>query len=363
MNVWSLKTSTYIRKALRLENTLAAILAFFLYTLVCTLCLSPTPVQITEKNKCPQLLSTETKSPLKQSILHAVDTASESITLLIYNLCDKQLLSRLQKASLRGVRITIIADPYSSADIEKNLSPPVKVYLRKPSRGLMHLKILVIDHHNVWLGSANMSASSLVSHGNLCAAFSSKIFAQYIEAYAQNIIDKKPFTRDPLTLPLKQQQLILYIHPQHAQASLQHLVHAINQATKRVFVAMYTFTNKDLVDSLIKANIRGVDVRAVFDQDSAKNTSKVAYQLLMKNKIPTGTRTIQGLLHHKIALIDDTLAMGSCNWTKAGFFSNADCILWLNPLDKSQKEQIDNLWKEIETNSTLIPIVQNNMSH
>lgn len=340
-----------VMKALRLEYSLTLLLAFCLYFFISENILSTSPIIVTE-NTTPTLFSTETQSPIKTSLLYAIDQAKEKITLLIYSLSDRQILTKLQQAALRGVDVTVIADPYSASDIEHTLGSKVHTYLRKPN-GLMHLKIFVIDKNIIWLGSANMSTSSLESHGNLCSAIVSKTLSEYIERFAQSLIATKPFEEQPVIIQSPEQKLTLFMHPFQGDESLTYLVKKINTATKRVFVAMYTFTNKDLVNALLQAQKRGVTVRAVFDKDSAKNTSKVAFQMLQKAHIPVGTRTTPGLLHHKFALIDDSLAMGSCNWTKAGFFSNCDCILWFEPLDTFQENHLLKLWQKIETASTL----------
>lgn len=340
-----------VLRALKLEYTLSLFLAFFLYFFLSQAIFSTSPIVVSEETS-PHLFSTETKSPLKSSLLYAIDHAQKKITILIYNLCDHQILQKLREASQRGVDVTVIADPYSSKDLEKSLSFPIHVYLRKP-KGLMHLKIFILDGREVWLGSANMSQSSLESHGNLCTAFSSKVLSDYLEKFARSLIDTQAFALPPLHLVTKEQHLSLFLHPFHGEESFQYLLERINKASKRIFVAMYTFTNKPLVDSLVKASLRGVSVKVLFDKDSAKNTSKMAFTHLKKLSLPVGTRTTQGLLHHKFALIDDTLAMGSCNWTKAGFYSNCDCIFWLEPLTPSQNEHMCNLWQKIESASTL----------
>ena len=339
-------------KVLRLEHTLALLIAFCLYFFVIDAFFTPVEIVISEENTSPLLLSTETNSPIKTSLYYSIDHAEKDITILIYNLCERELMRKLQKAAARGVDVTVIADPYSSKDVQKVLGPQIKTYLRKP-KGLMHLKMVVIDHMIVWLGSANLSLSSLESHGNLCTAFSSKALADYIEKFAFDLIHSEPFSQPPLHIQTEKQTLTLFMHPFHGDESADTLLKRIDQATRRVFVAMYTFTNKELLDALIRAKKRQIDVRVIFDKDSSTNTSRVAFDRLRKAAIPTGIRTLPGLLHHKFAIIDNSLEMGSCNWTKAGFKSNCDFILWLDPLTEPQEEHMHNLWKKIETASTL----------
>ena len=319
----------------------------FLYYVLTHTLLSTPPIVIEEKDVQPLFFSTEVHSPLKTSLIHAIDTSQHKITLLIYNLCDTHIIRALKQASQRGVDVTVIVDPSSSDDIITLLGTSIHTYVRKP-KGLMHLKIFLIDGQTVWLGSANMSLSSLETHGNLFTAFSSPAFATYVEQFAQSLIDKSAFDLPPLTIQAKEQTMSLFLHPRQGKESLSYLIGRIEKAKNKVFVAMYTFTHKDIVDTLIRAQQRGVDVRVVFDKDSSKNTSKIAFQKLRNSSIPTSIRTKEGLLHHKFAWIDDSLSMGSCNWTKSGFMANCDCIVWFDPLNKEEKAHMNTLWHEIE---------------
>lgn len=325
----------------------SAITVFFFYFLLTQSLFYTHPIVLHENDIHPIVFSTEEKSPLKASLLHAINKAERKIILLIYNVCDTHILRALKQAGQRGVKVTVIADPSSAHDVEALTGSAIHTYLRKP-RGLMHLKILLIDDREVWLGSANMSLSSLEVHGNTFLAFSSTTLSAYIEQFAESLINHKPFREPPLFVQANKQALTLFLHPFHGKESLSFLIEKIEQAKQRIFVAMYTFTHKDLLDSLIRAKKRGVDVRVVFDKDSSKNTSKIAYTRLKKTSIPTLVRAKEGLLHHKFAWIDDTLAIGSCNWTKSGFMANCDCILWLHPLNTEETTHLHAIWQEIE---------------
>ena len=344
-------TSRKIRHILSLQNSLTALLAFVLYCFLTTSLLSTPPLVVQESDVHPHFFSTEEKSPLKASLIFAIGKAERKITLLIYNLCDTQIIRALRQAGQRGVDVTVIVDPSSSEDIRGLQGPNIHTYVRKP-KGLMHLKIFLIDGKEVWLGSANMSISSLEVHGNLFSAFHSPTMADYIEKYAVCLIEKQSFNNAPLVIESDEQSLRLFLHPCQGKESLSYLIERIDQAKTRVFVAMYTFTQKELLNSLIRAKERGVDVRVVFDKDSSKNTSKLAFTTLRRSTVSTRVRTRDGLLHHKFAWIDNSLAMGSCNWTKSGFMANCDCIVWFQPLNEEEDQHMMTLWQEIEGYST-----------
>jgi phosphatidylserine/phosphatidylglycerophosphate/cardiolipin synthase-like enzyme len=169
----------------------------------------------------------------------------------------------------------------------------------------------------------------------------------------ESLINETPLASPPLLVNSANQKLHFFLHPEHGKISLNEIIRRIDKATHRVFVAMYTFTHPDLLQTLCVAKKRGVDVRVIFDRDSSLQTSKKAYAFCKKEHITCGFRSKTGLLHYKTAIIDNTLVTGSCNWTKAGFLSNNEAILIIDPLSASQEKWISRWWAEIEKISTI----------
>jgi len=80
----------------------------------------------------------------------------------------------------------------------------------------MHQKIIVIDHKMVFIGSANMTPTSLRMHDNLVAGFVSEPIAQFLEKH-------KPFTPGYFRTKIARQDVELWLLPDprgHALASL-----------------------------------------------------------------------------------------------------------------------------------------------
>jgi len=132
----------------------------------------------------------------------------------------------------------------------------------------------------------------------------------------------------------------------------------INQAKKYIHVAVYAFTNRFLARALIKAAKRGVEVKVVLDEkfDSENEYSKGDY--LKRNGIQVkkikawakkGLRIIEGLMHHKFAVIDDKIVItGSYNWTATAEFANYENLLIFEDaleLAKAYEDEFERLWK------------------
>jgi phosphatidylserine/phosphatidylglycerophosphate/cardiolipin synthase-like enzyme len=343
-----------IRKIVSLKSTLSTLLFLFVYTLITYLPYQKSPVCFDEKADSITFLSTDLKDPVRESIIQAIKDAKSSICLIIYALSDQKILSALREAAKRGVYTQVIYDPVATEEGDFLLGKDIHSYPRR-ERGLMHHKLLVIDHMKVFFGSQNFTPTSLESHGNLVAMISSLSLAERIEKLAQAMIDKKPFRDPPLILKTKDETIEVYFNPTNGNVALKKLVDIISSAKSRIFIAMFTFTNPEITRAVISSFHRGVDVRVLFDQQSSLQTSKKAFLAFKREKIPHGTRTKSGLLHYKMALIDDCFVFGSTNFTKAGFFSNNDLIAFMYPLTSKQEKILLSLWKTLEKNSSINP--------
>jgi cardiolipin synthase A/B len=341
-----------IQKVFRLQSALTLLIAFLLYTAASWWLFAPSIVQVQDEEGACSFLSTDLKDPIRPSLEYSILHAKESVLLIIYSLSDKKVVAALRDAATHGIDVTVIHDPVETTDCSFLLGKKVKCYPRR-GQGLMHNKLLVIDHAVVWLGSANMSTRSLTQQGNLVVALHSKKIAETIEKLGTAMISQSPYPSPPLQVEFPSTTMTIFFHPFHGKLAFQSLIDRIHKASKRIFVAMFTFTNTDLVSALCQAKKRGVDVRVVLDRDSSNQTSKKTYLRLKREGIRCGYRTKPGLLHYKTAIIDSSLVAGSCNWTLAGFTTNYETMVFIDPIPASQKTLIDQWWEAVEQCSSL----------
>jgi phosphatidylserine/phosphatidylglycerophosphate/cardiolipin synthase-like enzyme len=265
----------------------------------------------------------------------------------MYALTDPLLLKWLKLQASHDVHVTLYFDP-SAGHVE---SSPHFDAIPLKTRGLMHQKILIIDDHLVFLGSANMTTSSLVLHDNLTLGFHSPLLAQFLKDplhYAPHLPRQKIPSYPPLPFQIGSQQAQLWMLPDRQGSALAQVIHEIDSATKTIFISMFTLTHPDLTEALISAKKRGVDVRLCSDFYAGRGASRKSLKRLQEENIPLLFSQGQQLLHHKWALIDDhTLIVGSTNWTKAAFTKNRDCLLFLKDLSSDQQAYLKRLWKVV----------------
>ena len=214
----------------------------------------------------------------------------------------------------------------------------------------MHMKILVVDDVQVWIGSANMTTESLRMHGNLVVALNSPELASIINEKANSFPEEGRCAKCPsYDFIFKNQKLELWFLPSQENA-VSRVANVIDGAKKTIKVAMFTWTRMDLAQAIVKASKRGVKAEVVVDHYSGKGAGASVVKYLKKNGIPVGMSAGGTLLHHKFLYVDGkVLVNGSTNWTKAAFDNlNDDCFVVLNDLNESQRKLMDKLWKVIK---------------
>jgi phosphatidylserine/phosphatidylglycerophosphate/cardiolipin synthase-like enzyme len=206
----------------------------------------------------------------------------------------------------------------------------------------MHQKIMILDKEMVFIGSANMTRSSLKMHDNLVIGFVSKPVARFLEEH-------EPYTPGYLKTMVGGQSIELWLLPDPRGHALTELRKKIRNARKSIQIALFTFTHPGLIDEVIDAHNRGVKVSIVIDMHSALGASLKAVEKMKKAGVPTSLSQGVQLLHHKFVYIDEEMLFtGSANWTKAAFYRNSDCILALHHLNAEQKRFMTKLWTQIE---------------
>lgn len=120
-----------------------------------------------------------------------------------------------------------------------------------------------------------------------------------------------------------------------------------------VRVAIYSYTNKDIAQALVKAKKRGVDVRIVADKKSNASGKKYSAATFSANQgIPTALNGRYAIFHHKFAVIDRKhVLLGSFNWTSAAAKRNAEDVVLIRDdpaLAKTFTAEWDRLFKEAE---------------
>jgi len=294
-----------------------------------------------------ELYANQNHDDLKATIIESIRNAKTSVLLIIFTLKDPDVIEELRRKSESGVSVTVICDAKASREAKEGLGIKVNL-LRRFSEGHMHPKILVADHKQIWIGSANMTTDSLKHHANLITGVESQEFAAHIWAYANSL---KEYGRDNncsyCDTEVNGQRMEMSFLPGDHQGK-ERIKQMLQSAQKTIRVGMFTFTRFDFARELIHAKNRGVSVEVAMDRGMSKGAGSKIAALLKKEGISLRLNDGKHLFHHKFAYIDSNcLINGSANWTKAAFTQNDDCFIILHNLTERQVAQMESLWQGI----------------
>jgi phosphatidylserine/phosphatidylglycerophosphate/cardiolipin synthase-like enzyme len=273
-------------------------------------------------------------------LFQAIRQARSSIHLVMFGLTDLPLIQALEERAREGIAVDIFYEKEASSPLS-TLIPHAQTHPVK-AKGLMHQKILIVDRETVFIGSANMTPSSLRMHDNLIVAFRHPKAADFL-------ISHTPRSAGSYHARIGGQPLDIWLLPDPRGHAIEALRALLRSAHKTIQIALFTFTHSSLVDELIAAKKRGVHVSVLFDMHAGLGSSGRTLETLRKAGIQILTSRGPQLMHHKFLYVDGhTLLTGSANWTQAAFSKNSDCFVILRHLTPEQKTFVDRLWQKME---------------
>ena len=281
----------------------------------------------------PILYSNQCRQDLKTTLIRALENARHKIHIVTFGLTDPAILRILDTKSKEPLFLKVYYDAKAS--------PPISIgenqVIGLKNKGLVHQKLLVIDDKIVFLGSANLTRSSLMMHDNLVIGLYSPEIATFLQ-------QKTPFYSSYLKAHVGSQEVELFLLPDIQNKALFTLKRLIRSATDTIDIAMFTLTHPILVEEIIRAHKKGIRVGVHIDKKSSLGASAKAVEKLEKEHVPVFTNQKISLFHHKFLYVDKKhLAVGSANWTKSAFAKNNDCFIILYNLRKDQKKFMEKL--------------------
>jgi phosphatidylserine/phosphatidylglycerophosphate/cardiolipin synthase-like enzyme len=122
------------------------------------------------------------------------------------------------------------------------------------------------------------------------------------------------------------------------------VIYWIGRANQSVHVLMYIFSLDSIADALISAHKRGLEVKVVLD----KSQSYSQYGVLKAAGIEVRNDTNwEGILHDKIAIIDNTIVLtGSFNWTSTAENNNNENLIMIHSVEVAARyeSEFQKIW-------------------
>jgi len=129
----------------------------------------------------------------------------------------------------------------------------------------------------------------------------------------------------------------------------QQLIKVIDASKSSLDIAIYSLTKKTIVDSIIRAKDRGINVKIITDKIESKGkTEKADLKLLEADKIPIKINSHSGLMHLKMTVTDDVVTTGSYNYSAAATTENDEVLIIINDnnMAKAWKSEFELMWND-----------------
>lgn len=116
------------------------------------------------------------------------------------------------------------------------------------------------------------------------------------------------------------------------------------EKAKEMDIAVYSITNRKIVDAIMEAHKRGVKVRVITDRGMAGNKYSLVDELSATG-VPVLKNNKHKIEHNKFAVFDGkTVVSGSYNWTKNATKSNSENCLFFQQPNKEYSHRFEYLW-------------------
>lgn len=293
-------------------------------------CVSPEPDEPTPPVIDLDLVTAANNRDFLPAALEMVEAATERVHVVEYVIYDSgpvhDLLAALVDARARGVDVAVLADEeagnttHALGWLEAN---DVRTKIDSPST-TTHNKLIIADGA-VLLGSHNLSTNALDLNNEASIQVAIPAVADWYEAVFAAMwedSDTDPQVAAPDTgpiVPLKNRDIAPALEA------------CITGATGRIRLVLYAMTYRDdypdsdankLVEELVAAQARGVDVAIVLDQSDWMVDNEIndrAIELLLAGDVPLRHPAADEVTHAKMLTCDDTVIVSDANWAYSAF--------------------------------------------
>lgn len=273
-------------------------------------------------------------TPVCKRIVNEINLSNSSIDAALYGIGEQmEIVQALKQARARGVKVRTVVDysknmdsiyPYTRKFIEEFESKTDKNSI------IMHNKFFIFDDKKVLTGSANVSASGTGGYSaNAVVVVNSRLIAssykkEFNEMFKGNFSKKK--AKNDIA---QDKNISAYFSPKDdVYNSL--ILPQIKNAKREIYISIFYLTDLNLINELIAAKQRGVEVLILMDALCANNF-KARVMELRKAKIPLIVENWGGKNHEKSIVIDSKILItGSSNFSKSGFYKNDENVLLIN---------------------------------
>jgi phosphatidylserine/phosphatidylglycerophosphate/cardiolipin synthase-like enzyme len=287
-------------------------------------------------------------------LVDAIDAARLSIDIAAYSLSLNSVRYALIRAHDRGVTVRMVMESTNMdrSDPQRLLEAGIPI-VGDNRQGLMHNKFMVIDRAEVWMGSMNFTdAGAYDDNNNLFRIRSVKMAENYTkefeEMFSDDMFGPDAVSQTPHpTLTIDDTQVDTYFSPDDGvQAAL---VPLLSNAQESIYFLAYSFTSNQLGDILRAKAEEGLTVEGVMDAEQIVSNQGTEYDPFQQAGLEVREDGNEGLLHHKVFIIDGKIvAFGSYNFSQSAETNNDEnlIVVYSAPIAQQFMQEFMRVWKQ-----------------
>ena len=154
--------------------------------------------------------------------------------------------------------------------------------------------------------------------------------------------------------------MVQFFSPENPN-KLNNIIEKLESAKTSLDIAMYTLTNIQLINTIMKCYNNKVKIRIILDYKMTKRYSWFLKELLENNILIKTNDNEEETMHHKFAILDNKYIFnGSLNWSENGVTKNHENILFLEneQIVTQFSAQFEELWNKFNNILTINDIRQ-----
>ena len=268
-----------------------------------------------------------------------IKSANFSVHCAFYDVDLKNIITALAKKS-KTIDVKVVID---SSNYDKQIKGDGARL--DNNKQLMHNKFCVMDNNVIITGSFNPTDNDNNYNNNNIVVIYSTILAKNYEDEFNELWNGKFGEGNNVEYPIlyvNNVKIENYFCPEDNCAS--HIIDLIKNAKNSVHFMVFSFTNEDIADGLIKKE--NLDIKGIFDSTQASNKYS-QFKRLKEFEIKVKKDTSKYKMHHKVFIFDnETVATGSFNPSLSADTRNDENLLIIH--DKKIADtflnEFDSLW-------------------
>lgn len=271
-----------------------------------------------------------------EALAAAIDGARLSVDVAAYSLNLWSIRNALVDAHARGVvvRVVMESDNMDGEEVQDLVMAGIEV-LGDRREGLMHNKFVVIDRSEVWLGSMNYTTNGAYEdNNNILRVRSVQVAENYTTEFNEMFVEDLFSTDDRAETPnpsitIDGTQVEVYFSPDDGVAN--RLEELLRGARESIYFLAYSFTSNPLGEAIMERVQAGVTVAGIMDDGQSASNMGTEYDAFMLAGLDVWLDGNQGLMHHKVLIIDESIVVtGSYNFTANAEENNDENVVILH---------------------------------